>query len=415
MSIRLISGVLPEKLDPDDVVRMLEHRQREAEDALAVRRDAAPEVLYFIAQRGSPAARRAIAANPSAPAHANHLLANDSDDEVRAELAAKIGRLIPHLPPDTSEKVRALTMEALERLAQDQLPRVRAILAEEIKLLDCVPKRVIRRLARDVESVSAPILEYSPLLSDADLIEIISTAGAHHALLAIAKRRPLRGNVSEAISEALNVPAISALLANSSAEIRQQTLEKIVDHAEGVTEWHGTLVLRNDLSQRAIRRLAGFVSASLVEQLATRNDLDADTAERLKKKMRARVEAAQPAEDAPDVLAAELAKLRKKGKLDDAFVERAVEGGQRELMVASIAQLSGAPASTVRRILAAGSAKPLTALLWHCGLSMRTCFKIQTFIMHLPAQELLPARGGVSFPLSEAEMRWHLDYFAVPT
>jgi hypothetical protein len=33
--------------------------------------------------------------------------------------------------------------------------------------------------------------------------------------------------------------------------------------------------------------------------------------------------------------------------------------------------------------------------------------------MHLAAGELLPAREGVHFPLTEDEMRWHLNYFGV--
>src|SRR5208337_4187658 len=115
--------------------------------------------------------------------------------------------------------------------------------------LDCVPKYVIKALARDVEIVAAPILEYSPLLSDADLIEIISTAQASYALLAIAKRKPLRPSVADAIATALDVPAVAALLMNSGARIRNQTLDKIVQHAQNIRDWHLPLVLRNDLSQ----------------------------------------------------------------------------------------------------------------------------------------------------------------------
>ena len=44
---------------------------------------------------------------------------------------------------------------------------------------------------------------------------------------------------------------------------------------------------------------------------------------------------------------------------------------------------------------------------------MRVAFMIQSFIMKLPGRELLPARGGVDFPLSDEEMRWHLRYFDV--
>jgi uncharacterized protein (DUF2336 family) len=409
---RTPATALPETLEPEEVVRLLEQRQRAAQEALATRSDAAPEVLFYLAREGVAAARRAAASNPNTPAQANRLLADDKDEEVRAELARKIGRLMPNLPPDASEKVRALTIETLERLARDQLPRVRSILAEEIKLLDCVPRRVVKSLARDVECVAAPILEYSPLLSDADLMEIISTAEAHYALTAIAKRRPLSASVSEAVAEALHVPAISELLANSSAEIRQQTLEKIIDHAARIKDWHLPLVLRNDLSQRAIRRLAGFVSAALVERLAARHGLDDETREVLAKQTRARLDSAGSENEDP--AAAEVAKLFRQGGLTDSSVEAAAEAGRRDFVIAALAKLGNAPAQTVRRMLDAGSAKPITALTWRAKLSMRTCFKIQTFVMRLPARELLPARGGVGFPLTETEMRWHLDYFEVP-
>ena len=44
---------------------------------------------------------------------------------------------------------------------------------------------------------------------------------------------------------------------------------------------------------------------------------------------------------------------------------------------------------------------------------MRVAFKIQTFIMKLPSRDVLPAKGGISFPMSKDEMRWHLNYFNI--
>ena len=225
------TDIVPAALSQAETLRILEDHNNAAREELASRTDAAPEVLFFRSSEGSIKARRAIARNTTTPAQANRLLAEDTDEEVRSELARKIGRLIPDLPEDASEKMRALTIETLERLAEDQLPRVRRILAEEIKALDCVPKRVIDMLARDVEeTVAAPILEYSPLLSDADLVDIISSSQARFTLTAIAARKPLSANVSDAIATALDVPAVAALLANSTAQIREQTLEKIIDH-----------------------------------------------------------------------------------------------------------------------------------------------------------------------------------------
>jgi uncharacterized protein (DUF2336 family) len=404
---------LPELLDRVEILQILEQQNEAACRELAGRDDAPPEALFYLATDGSPEMRRAVAANPSTPAQANRHLADDADDEVRVELARKIGQLLPNLPQDASKRLRELTIETLERLARDALPRVRQVLAEEIKSLDCVPRRVIKALARDVEVVAAPILEYSPLLSDADLVDVITSAQASFALLAIAKRRPLGSNVSEAIATALDVPAVAVLLQNSGAQIRNQTLDKIVRHAERIRDWHIPLVLRNDLSQRAIRRLASFVSKALIEQLAAKHKLDENTSRYLKDQMKKRIETEDVVSEPSPARPPDFAALHKKGKLDDAFVERAVEDGARQSVVASLALLSGISAETAGRILDSGSAKPIVSLVWRAGLSVRVAFKIQTSLLRLPAGELLPARDGVRFPLTEDQMRWHLNYFGV--
>lgn len=406
---------LPPVLEKADILHILQAQNEAARHELAQHPEAAPEALFYLATEGSPETRRAVAANPSTPAHANRLLADDSDDDVRVQLARKIGQLLPNLPASASRKMRELTIETLERLARDQLPRVRQILAEEIKTLDCVPKQVIKALARDIEKVSAPILEYSPLLSDADLIDIISSAQASYALLAIARRKPLRSNVAEAIATALDVPAIAELLSNSSAQIRHQTLDKIAQHAEKIREWHLPLVLRNDLSQRAIRRIASFVSTALLEKLAARHGLDEKTRRRLTQQMRHRIEAGDDPSTAVATMPKphDLPKLRKAGKLDDAFVETAAEQGAKDTVIAALALLADIAPDVAARMFQTGSAKPITALVWKAGLSMRVAFKIQTLLLRLPARDLLPAREGIRFPLTEDEMRWHLNYFGV--
>ena len=113
-------------------------------------------------------------------------------------------------------------------------------------------------------------------------------------------------------------------------------------------------------------------------------------------------------------LADEVAGLDRDGKLDDAFVARAAEAGRRDLVVAALAHLANVSHEVVTRIFQSGSAKPVVSLVWRAGLGMRAAFRIQNSILKLPARELLPARDGVRFPLTEEEMRWHLDYFEVP-
>ncbi|MGC8535591.1 MAG: DUF2336 domain-containing protein [Rhizomicrobium sp.] len=394
-------------LSRDDVLRLIEQRGDELRQLLAQNPDADPRVLAFLAEEGSLAAQRAVAANPSALAETNAFLAHSRDEEVRAELARKIGRLLPGLTQEASEDVRQLTLETLQCLADDELPRIRTILAEGIKSLNCVPHALICKLAHDVECVSAPILEYSPLLSDADLIDIITTVGAHYALLAIARRRPLAAAVSDLIVAAEDVPAVSALLNNADARIRSRTLEKIVELAQSIGDWQGPLVLRAGLSQRAIRRIAGFAGAALIERLAQRHDLEERTRRHLSGVLKKRLHGTP---------SGQRASVQDPGgyeQIDDAYVLSLAYRGNRAGVVAALSAAGKIPADIVERILDLGQAKPLTALVWRAGFSMRVAFKIQTCLLHLPTRQVLPARDGVHYPLSEEEMRWHLEYFGL--
>ncbi len=171
------------------------------------------------------------------------------------------------------------------------MTRVRAILAEEIKHSADVPKFIVSTLARDLESlVAAPVLEYSPLLSDTDLMEIIAAAKAEEVLAAIARRKPLDPKVADAIVSSLDIPAIAALLANPDARIREKTLDELAAQAEKVQAWHEPISLRTDLSRRAIWRIASFVGSSLIEQLVARYGLDEDIGHHLNKELRARLQ-----------------------------------------------------------------------------------------------------------------------------
>jgi uncharacterized protein (DUF2336 family) len=405
----------PGGLDPKTALAILKMRAHEAQAYLAERRDVDGEVLNYLAEHGPAAVRQAVAANPATPAAANRLLADDEEEAVRAELAVKIGRLMPGLRHEENQRIVALTLQTLECLAQDSAPRVRAALAEEIKHLNCIPHAVALRLAHDLESiVAAPVLEYSPLLSDADLVEIIACAKVQESLAAIARRSPLSENVADVLVQALDVPGVAGLLVNPDARIRQQTMDRIIEQAEEIESWQMPLVLRADLSTRAIQRIAGFVGAALIELLGQRGNLDEPTRALLGQRLRARLKEQKPQDPAsPEAAAAEIAKAKSAGRLDEAFVEDALFAGRRETVIQALAALAKVPDAQARKVLTSGKPKPVVALVWHAGLSMRVAFKIQGVLMKLPANQILPARGGVHFPLSEEEMRFQLSVFDI--
>ncbi|MDP6346155.1 MAG: hypothetical protein QF491_21650, partial [Alphaproteobacteria bacterium] len=144
------AGVPDAEFDYQAQKRLLSKSDVAARLLLAEHTDTRPEILYYLAGDPSPEVRRAVAANAATPLQADELLVDDADEEVRRDLAMKIARLLPDMPADEQQKVRDLTFQMLRRLAGDQLPRVRAMLSEELKESRDVPRDVVRALALDV-------------------------------------------------------------------------------------------------------------------------------------------------------------------------------------------------------------------------------------------------------------------------
>ncbi len=267
---------------------------------LAQRDDTQPEILYYLAEDSSPEVRRAVAANTRTPAHADLVLARDTDDEVRYSLVEKIAELAPGLSHHERGHVLDLILEVIEVLARDQLPRVRGILSEALAEVTGEPpetiRKVVKRLAWDeFLEVAAPVLERSVLLSDEDLLEIIESHPLEGALAAIARRAEVSPAVSDAIAAGDDRDAVAALLGNKSAQIREETLDRIIDRAPGVEAWHRPLVGRPKLSANAVQRIAGFIAESLLDLLRRRDDLDAQTAKAVEAAVRRRLAGPSPA------------------------------------------------------------------------------------------------------------------------
>ena len=381
---------------------------------LATRADARPEVLYFLAADASADVRRAVAENPAAPRRADQILASDSDEEVRIVLARKIGKLVPGLNAIESERLQDLTFGVLTALARDQLPRVRRIIAEEIKHAINVPRDVVARLARDVEStVSTPILQYSVLLTDEDLLEVVANARSPEVLASVSQRERLSSSVCDAIVATGNEGAIASLLANHGAQIREDTLDSIIGQAPQRVSWHRPLVHRPQLSSAAIRRIAGFVAAALLDDLATRADLDPETERFVRQRVKERLKEESSASAENEETARGLATAAlEAGTLDDAAVLRAAENGERAFIAHALALRSAVSLDAVRMILRARAARPLAALCWRANLSMRTAVGLQRTFCRLKGTEVLNPRGGADYPMVEEEMGWFVDYFA---
>ena len=112
---------LPETMTYEEARAVLESESDSAKLELAAHQDARPEMLYYLAEEADDEIRALVASNPNTPLHADRILAEDSTDDVRTELARKIGRLVPGLSPDETTKLREQAIEILEILASDSL------------------------------------------------------------------------------------------------------------------------------------------------------------------------------------------------------------------------------------------------------------------------------------------------------
>ncbi len=401
-------------IDYDEAKRLAADPSPESRARLAARADIQPEILYFLANDAEPAVRGAAAANAGTPAQAGLVLARDPDDGVRCALAERIGRLAPDLDDAARAHIGDIVNEVLETLARDQVGRVRRILVEAIKDSDAVPRSVVEKLANDDDvQIASPMLQFSPLLDDDILIKIIQGSPASAALSAISRRAGLGAPVADAIVDADDAPAITELLLNQSAQIREETLDRLVDRAVDFPDWHEPLVRRPVLPQEVIRRLARFVADALVKDLSRRGDLDDDTAALLTREVKDRLDAEDDpwGEEADRETADERAqRLHQEGKLDETLLLEQLQRGDRVFVSHAVALLSELPEQVVSKAVSLASAKGMTALAWKAGLGARAAVQLQLKLARIPPPKVLQPEGDDEFPLTEDEMVWQIEF-----
>ena len=387
---------------------------------LAARPDVKPEILYFLADDASSKVRTAIAENQRTPHHADIILAKDKDANVRERLADKISRLAPELSPDDKDKVKKMAYDTLETLAKDELTRVRQILAEALQDVAGAPAPVIRKLAFDTELVVAgPILENSPVLTDEDLMEIIERGSTTGRLSFISKRKDVTEGVSEAIVATADEYAVALLLANPSAQIRETTLDRVVDEAKDVISWHAPLVSRPQISGYAAKRLAGFVAANLIRVLSIRSDLEPDVLEEVKKAVTNRIEGGESdlkdaiqledTETPLEVAMGKVQKLKDKGDLNEARVRKMVSGGKKEEVIAALAIMNEVPAVAVQKAINAKNIKGVVSICWKAELSAKTAEQIQSVVVEIGDSEIMKAESG-KYAMSDSDMEWQFEF-----
>lgn len=422
------------RLSYEDAKRMAVDRDPEVRRNLATRTDIMPEILYFLADDMSPDVRREIAANLSTPRRADLDLAKDPDESVRSRLAEKIGGIIPELTPDEAKKLGHLAYEALAILTRDQVTVVRQIVAEALRHVAHVPPEFVNQLARDSEIVvSGPILENSPVLSDGDLLEILSETQDTKTLSAIAKRALLGNRVADAVARTGNVEAVGVLLTNPFAQIREDTLDWIIEHAPPIESWHAPLVHRPKLPRNAAMRIARFVADNLLRTLMEREDLSAKTIAALRKEVDKRLRdrrsarktaTSKPAKGADADLPVwkrvlheaksemDAAKtLHKDGLLDPDVIMEALAHGEESFVTAALAVRADVSHGVAGCIVAMQNAKGIVSLASKAKIPESALTQLQISLCRVSPAEIITSTKPGKYPMTREEMDWQLEFF----
>ena len=332
---------------------------------LAKRANVQPEILYFLAEDADPGVRAEIAANPSTPVQADAILSKDTDAVVRERIAYKIASLAPELSVAERERAGEIVTGILENLARDEAVKIRRVLADSLKDAKGIPQSVVEKLARDPdEAVCVPVLGNSPLLSDEFLVEIIESGPVRAALHAISGRPALGAGVADAIVATDDTEVITTLLSNTSAQIREETLDRIVDGAADRDAWHAPLVARPSLSARAGSALSRFVTDALLETLAARKDLDPAVTDAIGEGVRRRLGDGEADTDDEEPASEKVRRLFAEQRLTESDVKAAMMRGDRQFVIEAIAALGGVAVPAVRKAFSLASAKGVAALSW---------------------------------------------------
>lgn len=379
--------------------------------------DTAPDILRTLARDPSVTVRAAVAMNPAA-GDADHLLAQDQDERIRTLLARKLATLVPNIAAAERDTLRSQVMETLHRLVSDEAVRVRETIADVLKDMPDAPRSLVLQLAQDAAAeVHDPVIRLSPLLTSDDLLALLAAAPIHAnggtIATAVASRPGLAEQVADAVAATSNTRAIAALLANSTAAIREATLDRLAAAGAPHETWHEPLVARPRLSARAARAMSDYVATHLLQTLSGRADLPPTVARDLRQRLEARLNPTPNAKNRdPDIDEAmqEARRLHAEGKLDEAALLGAIQRGEARMATAILALAADFPASVVDRAATLRSAKGLISLVWKAGFSMQVAVPLQTLLARLnPSAILRPAPGG-GFPLAIDEMRWQIDF-----
>ncbi len=282
-------------------------------------------------------------------ADVQRLIGSPSSD-VRAATAVKVAEAFN--ADSLSDKERELAQQIFRVMAKDAEVMVRGALSNHLKANPSLPRDVALALAHDVESVALPVLEFSTVLSDADLISIVKTAGVDKQS-AVARRETVSSELANAlIDHGQDAAVVATLMRNPGAQLGEAEYQKALNkHGEDTTVAN-SVVGRGQLPITVAERLVSLVSERLRDFLLSRREIPAETATDLVLQARERATVSLLPHGAKSTDVVDLVKqLQANRRLTPSIILRALCTGDVAFFEASLAVLSNTPIVNARVLI----------------------------------------------------------------
>jgi len=256
----------------------------------------------------------------------------------RAEATSALARA--YLYSNISSDDRAAAEGAMLVLLDDPSPLVRQALSDVFASSQAAPPAIVHALAADQPEVARPILERSPLLVDADLVDLVAT-GSEKTQVAIASRVQLPRAVAAAIAEVGAATACLVLIESEHVDIPQFSLDRIVERHGHLAAIRETLLERDDLPTTTRQALVVKLSATLADFVTGRSWLEGNHAHRIAKEACERATVTLAAQVEQEDVRPLVRHLCESGQLTAGLMLRAALCGNLRLFEEAFAELSG--------------------------------------------------------------------------
>jgi uncharacterized protein (DUF2336 family) len=239
------------------------------------------------------------------------------------------------------------------------------------------------------------VLEHSPLLIDADLVDIIAT-GNCAMQCAVARRINLPPSVSAAIAEVGSAAAALELIENAYAELAPFSWDRIVERHGHLAAIREAMLVLEDLPAATRVALVAKLSDTLARFVVARNWLSADRAGRIATEARERSAVNIAARSRGDDICGLVQHLRATDQLTAGLILRALLSGNIELFEAALAELSELPLARVSALLHDRGGASLQALLRRAGLPPSTFAAFQMALEVCQETGFVDSLGGAA-------------------